>query len=500
MNENVKPGARAPDPAQPQPTESQPSEKRELVPVPQRPVLKFAPSTEKIAPARKRWLRLALLLTVVTGGAGGGLYWWLNLPPELPPGIAFGNGRIEALEIDIDTKFAGRISEILADAGDMVKAGQVLARMDTRDMAASLKKSQAAVSQARKAIDEANANVVQQKSMVLLAQQEFDRASALLQKGAQTKEVVDQRQQTLDATNAALKAAQDRVAESKHAMEANTHDVELYEVNIADNTLVAPVDGRIQYRIANIGEVLPAGGKVFTTLDITYVYMDVYLPTDSAGKVKLGSDARIVLDAVPQLAIPAKVLFVATEAQFTPKTVETQSERDTLMFRVRAKIDPERLRARAEKVRSGLPGVTYLQLDAADAVADAAARKRRSMIARESPVARVDDVTQRYGKVVALDHVTIDLPAGCMVGLIGPDGVGKSSLLSMIAGRAESSRDASLSLIAICLILDPELISARALPTCRRDWARISMRTSASARTSSSSVVCLVSPAQNGTQ
>jgi HlyD family secretion protein len=339
-------------------------DKRALVLVPQQRVIK-SPSTGSAAWVRKRWLRLALLLAIMIGGAGGALYWWLNRPPALPAGIAFGNGRIEALEIDIDTKFAGRISEILADAGDMVKAGQVVARMDTRDMAASLKKSEAAVSQAKKAIDEANANVVQQQTLVLLAQQELDRANTLFVKGAQTKEVVDQRQQTLDAAGAGLKAAQDRVVESQHAMEASANDVELYEVNIADNTLVAPADGRIQYRIANIGEVLPAGGKVFTTLDITYVYMDVYLPTDSAGKVKIGSDARIVLDAVPQVSIPAKVSFVATEAQFTPKTVETQSERDTLMFRIRAKIDPERLRARAEKVRSGLPGVTYLLLDVA---------------------------------------------------------------------------------------------------------------------------------------
>jgi HlyD family secretion protein len=339
------------------------SEKRELVLVPPRHMVKAAPLTVNATRVRKRWLRLALLLAVVTGGAGGGVYWWLHLPPQLPPGIAFGNGRIEAQEIDIATKFAGRISEILADSGDMVKAGEVVARMDTRDLSASLKKSQASVSQAQKAIDEADANVVQQNSLLLLAQQEFDRANALLQKGVQTKEVVDQRQQTLDATSAALKAAQYRVAESQHAMEASTHDVELNEVNIADNTLVAPTDGRIQYRIANIGEVLPAGGKVFTMLDISYVYMDVYLPTNAAGKVKIGSDARIVLDALPQLAIPAKVSFVATQAQFTPKTVETQSERDTLMFRIRAKIDPERLRIRADKVRSGLPGVTYLLLD-----------------------------------------------------------------------------------------------------------------------------------------
>ena len=344
-----------------------PAEKRDLVPISQGRSLQTVPSAAKAAPVSRRWLKAALVLAVLIGGAGGGAYWWLHSQPQLPPGIAFGNGRIEAQEIDIDTKFAGRISEILADAGDMVKAGQVVARMDTRDLSASLKKSQAAVSQAQKAIDEADANVVQQKTLLLLAQQELDRASALVQKGAETREVVDQRQQSSNAASAGLQAAQDRVVESRHAMEASSHDVELYEVNIADNTLVAPVDGRIQYRIANIGEVLPAGGKVFTTLDTTYVYMDVYLPTAAAGKVKIGSDARIVLDAIPQLAIPAKVSFVATQAQFTPKTVETQSERDTLMFRIRAKIDPERLRLRAEKVRSGLPGVTYLLLDSATA-------------------------------------------------------------------------------------------------------------------------------------
>jgi HlyD family secretion protein len=149
-----------------------------------------------------------------------------------------------------------------------------------------------------------------------------------------------------------------------------THDAELYKVNIADNTLVAPRDGRIQYRIANIGEVLPAGGRVFTMLDIAYVYMDIYLPTGEAGKIRIGSDARITLDAVPNVSIPAKVAFVATQAQFTPKTVETKDERDKLMFRVRVKIDPERLKARGEYVRSGLPGVAYVKYDPAVAWPD----------------------------------------------------------------------------------------------------------------------------------
>ena len=342
-----------------------PANARDLVAAPSGANLPALLPTPKPASSRHWWLWIALALAVLAAGAGGGYYWWQRLHPPLPPGIVFGNGRLEADEINIDTKYAARILQILADEGDLVKAGQVVARMDTRDLQASLKRSEASVRQARKAVDEANANVVQQQTQVVLAKQEFDRAIYLVQKGFQTQEVVDQRQQQLDGANAALLAANARVTESEHALEAATHDVELYNVEINDDTLVAPVDGRIQYRIANVGEVLPAGGHVFAMLDTSYVYMDIYLPTDAAGKVRYGADARIVVDAYPKAAIPAKVLFIATQAQFTPKTVETQTERDKLMFRVRVRIDADWLRGRTDAVSSGLPGVAYVLTDAA---------------------------------------------------------------------------------------------------------------------------------------
>ncbi|MEP9396960.1 HlyD family efflux transporter periplasmic adaptor subunit [Mesorhizobium sp. KR2-14] len=351
-------------PAAPETEEFKTSETHEPTPsaLPAPPASR-PPATIQKARPRRRWRRILLILAILAGGAGGGFYWWQHSQSQLPAGIAWGNGRIEADEIDIDTKFAGRIAEMLADEGDMVKAGQVVARMDTQDLKASLKRSQALVQQAQRAIDEANANVVQQTTQVRLAEQELDRTAPLVRKGFATNELLDQRRQQLDGAKAALTAAQSRVIQAQRALDAATHEVELYTVNIADNTLVAPRDGRIQYRVANIGEVLPAGGKVFTMLDISYVYMDIYLPTAEAGRAKVGDDSRIVLDAYPTIAIPAKVSFVATQAQFTPKTVETRSERDKLMFRVRVKIDPDLLRAHAEQVRSGLPGLAYVKLD-----------------------------------------------------------------------------------------------------------------------------------------
>ena len=309
------------------------------------------------------WRRAALALIIIAVAAGAGLYWFKHTNSALPVGIVSGNGRIEADEIDIATKFAGRIAELFVDEGSTVSAGQIVARMDTRDLQASLQKAQAQVRQAQRALDEAHSNVEQQRAQLVLAQQELARTQSLFKNGFATRELLDQRQQQVDGATAALSAANSRVEQAEHALDAARHDVELLQVNIADNTLVAPRDGRIQYRIANIGEVLPAGGKVFTMLDLASVYMDIYLPTADAGKGKIGDSARIVLDAYPNIAIPAKVSFISDQAQFTPKAVETKSERDKLMFRVRVRIDPDRLRAHSDAVKSGVPGVSYVQLD-----------------------------------------------------------------------------------------------------------------------------------------
>ena len=342
---------------------------KEVVEAPSHPVVKTdgdqLPAVLPDSGTKKSisWRRVGLALLIIAGAAAGGFYWWLHQAPVLPIGIAAGNGRIEADPIDIATKFAGRILELRVDEGDRVTGGQVVAVMDTRDLQASLKKSELQAELAKRAIAEARANADQSHSQVVLAQQQMDRAKSLLKDGWVTKEVFDQRQQALQGAIAGELAAQERITEAEHALDAANHDSELYRVNIADNTLVAPRDGRIAYRIANTGEVLPAGGRVFTMLDIGYVYMDVYLPTLTAGQVKIGDDARIVLDAYPDTPIPANVTFIADQAQFTPKMVETQTERDKLMFRIRVRIDPDRSKAHGALVRSGLPGMAYVRTD-----------------------------------------------------------------------------------------------------------------------------------------
>jgi HlyD family secretion protein len=275
----------------------------------------------------------------------------------------WGNGRVEADDIDITPKYPGRVAILLVDEGDLVKPGQVVARMDTKDTEETLLKAEAELQLARRALDEVSANLVQQKTQQKLAQQQFDRTQALIQRGFATGELLDQRRQALDGANAALIAATARVAEAEHAVNAMKHNVAYNKVVIADSTLVAPREARVQYRLVNTGEVVAAGAKIFTLLDLSKVYMTIFLPTEEVGKIALGDEARIVLDALPGLVVPGNVTFVSPTSQFTPKMVETRSERDKLMFRVKVQIDPELLAQHTRDVRTGLPGVAYVRFD-----------------------------------------------------------------------------------------------------------------------------------------
>lgn len=141
--------------------------------------------------------------------------------------------------------------------------------------------------------------------------------------------------------------------------------IDTIKADIEDSTLTSPRDGRVQYRVAQPGEVLAAGGRVLNLVDLGDVYMTFFLPTAQAGRLAIGAEARLVLDAWPQYVIPARISFVSNVAQFTPKTVETTEERQKLMFRVKAQIAEDLLRKYIEQVKTGLPGLAYVRLDPA---------------------------------------------------------------------------------------------------------------------------------------
>lgn len=338
--------------------------------------------------AKRNWLIVGLLVVL----AGIAFYaWQRSRDGALPAGIASANGRIEAVEIDISAKSPGRIKEILAEEGDFVKAGDVLARMDTAQLQAKRREAEAQLQRSRIAVDTANLLVTQRQA-------EKKTAEAVLSQRQAERDAAEQRfkrseklaasntisQQTLDddraaergaaaavaaaeaqlvASDAAINTARALVVDAQAAREAAGAATEAIDTEIDDAILRSPRDGRVQYRVAEPGEVLGSGGRVINLVDLEDVYMTFFLPTAEAGRVAIGSEVRLIMDAAPQYVIPAKATYVADVAQFTPKTVETEEERQKLMFRVKARIEPELLRKYVQHVKTGLPGTAYVKLD-----------------------------------------------------------------------------------------------------------------------------------------
>ena len=338
----------------------------------------------------KRQLGGALLVLA----AGFSIYYWQRDHGNgLPQGFAVGNGRIEATQIDVATKFAGRVKSIAVREGDSVTAGQALAEMDVSSLEAALREAQAqvrraenakataeaVVAQRRQAEKTAKAIVAQRESEVAFAEKQVQRSQQLVAKGFNAPQKLDIDQSQKQSALALLSAAQSQVIEAQAGITATLSQVveaqsgidaakatlERLQTDMADSVLKAPRAGRVQYRLIEPGEIVGAGGKIVTLVDLSDVSMTVFLPETVAGRVSIGSEARLVLDAAPQYVIPARVSYVASQAQFTPKSVETASERQKLVFQVKLQLDPQLLKPYEARVKSGLPGVATLRLDPA---------------------------------------------------------------------------------------------------------------------------------------
>ena len=304
---------------------------------------------------------LALLAALVVLG-GGYAYWTQGAAVRLPAGLATANGRIEVERVDIASKVPGRVAEILPKEGDFIGKDAVVARLDTAELLAQLSAAKASVQRAIASYRRAEAEVAIRQAEHNLAEVEWRRAMELERRAAGTAAESERRKAQHLVAEAQILGSHAAVEDAKAARAAAEAQVAQIEAVLADMTLRTPVSGRVEYKLVQAGEVVAAGARLLTILDLSDVYMTVFLPTSAAGRVALGSDARIVLDAVPDHVIPAAVSFVAAEAQFTPKTVETANEREKLMYRVKLSIDPQLLITYRDYVKAGLTGNAYVKL------------------------------------------------------------------------------------------------------------------------------------------
>jgi HlyD family secretion protein len=308
---------------------------------------------------------LTAVIVAAVGAAGGYFFWKQYEASLLPAGIISVNGRVEATQVDISTKIPGRVVEIVPHEGDLVSPGEVVARIDTSETGAQLHQAQASAELARQTLVTRQAEVASDEAQEEFANEELRRTTTLINKGWSTHEVLDQRNQQLKSADAALKAAQSQVDEARAAVKTADARVEELQALVDDSTIRSPVRGRVQYRLVEPGAVLPPGGKIATVIDLSDVYTTVFLPGPQAGRLKIGGDARVVVDAYPDYVFPATVSFVAPESQFTPKTVEVQSEREQLYFRVKLQAPLQLLKGIEDQVKAGLRGVGYVKIDPA---------------------------------------------------------------------------------------------------------------------------------------
>jgi len=313
--------------------------------------------------------KISIILVFAVLAAFLGYAGWKVLlePSDLPPdGFARGNGRIEADLVDISTRLAGRVSEITVREGDLVQPGDVLAVMDTTELEAQKMRAEAAVASAEAAVAVAQAGVTEAEARLALSQSELTRAETLNERGVVSGEELDIRRTEAQLAEAGRTAAQAGVVAKQRAVDTETAALREIEARIADSTLYASQAGRVLYRLAQPGEVLGGGGKVLTLVSLGDVYMEFFLPASAAPRVRLGDEARIVVDVMPDVAIPALVSFVAPQAQFTPKQVETIEERESLMFRIRVRIPQELVAERLAQVKTGVRGVAWVRLAGPD--------------------------------------------------------------------------------------------------------------------------------------
>lgn len=283
----------------------------------------------------------------------------------LPEGISASNGRIEAERIDVSTKISGRVTEILVSEGDWVEAGQLIAKMESAELEAQLHQAEATVLQAEQQKLQAEALLHQRQSELTTAEAEFARVQRLAEDDFASQTRLDQQRTVFQTAQAATAAAEAGIPLAEATIAAAQAGVDRLQTLVDDTSLTAPRAGRVQYELAHVGEVMAAGGTVITLTDLTDMYMSIYLPSRDAGRLAIGADARIILDAIPDYVIPATVTFVASTAQFTPKSVETQDERDQLMFRVKLTIGPDLLAQYQDRARAGVPGLGYVLVDEA---------------------------------------------------------------------------------------------------------------------------------------
>jgi membrane fusion protein YbhG len=292
---------------------------------------------------------VALVLIAVVAGVGATL--WTGLLGRRDSGITlFVSGNIEAHESVLSFKdVQSRITELPFDEGQWVRKGDLIARLDDADYRQNVETARAALDQSEQQLSVAQANLEADRKSVVsdetdLRQKsiDFSRYQDMWQNGAvstQTRDLAEtafkQSRAVTLRDRALVNAAERTVGASQAAIRSARETLKLNEIVLGYTLLRAPFDGVMLTRQSEIGEVMLPGAPVATIADLDHVWMRAYINETDIGKVRFGQAALISTDSYPGKTYPGRISAIASQAEFTPKSVETHTERVTLVYRIK---------------------------------------------------------------------------------------------------------------------------------------------------------------------
>ena len=284
-----------------------------------------------------------------------------NSQPDYP-NIASVNGRLELARMDIASLYAGRVESIAVSEGQLVEKNTLLAVLSSSTTESQLMAAQAQQNQAEQAVKRAQAQIEAQQQQLKVAQMDLDNAQKMRRDNLISQSELEKRQAAQQAAKAALQAAEAAKSEAEAAVQQAMAQVRQTSSINQDMEVRAPQAGRVEYKIAEVGNVIPAGGKVVSLLNLEDVSMNLFLNGPTVNKIPLNSEARIVIDGMDAVW-PATVTYIAADAQFTPKFVETAEEREKLVFKVKLQIPPHLAQQYAPYLKGGMTGRGHVLTD-----------------------------------------------------------------------------------------------------------------------------------------
>jgi HlyD family secretion protein len=319
-------------------------------------------------------MKRLIVLILIAAGIAGLLFYLFNRENRGRNSLIKVSGNIETTEVDIGFKIAGRIVNLSVQEGDWIEKGKVLARLDDEDLRQRLELARATLKSAQARLDklmagsrpeeirEAEASLHQSQFDFENKQTNYERMKVLFERGVIPKETLDNAETGFKIAKASMQRAKENyqlvkegprkedIEDAKAQVEQARASLKLTETQLSYTVLYSPLSGVVLVKSGEIGEVVNPGTSILTLADIENVWLKAYIPETDLSRVKWGQEVMVTTDLRPQKVYKGKISFISSQAEFTPKQIQTEKERVTLVYRIKIDIpNPDR------ELKPGMP-------------------------------------------------------------------------------------------------------------------------------------------------